>query len=226
MHSLRSLHYDRCTTAAARLSNVPAPNAERRALLTDTAIDLLAESGVHGLTHRTVERRAGLPDGTASNYFRSREALLVATAEHVRELHRADLVAARTAWSATSITPAAATGSTTTQTIELIVASLIAAASLDRTRYLALFELRMESLRRPALARALDDAGAMSWFAAGHHPGSGLDIPPNRIPLLSTLYSGVLFSLVTDPTGDIDPDRVRALVTVVVNGALRPSRNA
>jgi DNA-binding transcriptional regulator YbjK len=51
---------------------VPPPNQRHRAELTDAAIALLAESGVHGVTHRAVERRAGLPTGTASNYFRSR----------------------------------------------------------------------------------------------------------------------------------------------------------
>ena len=59
---------------------VPPPNNERRAQLADAAIELLAASGVHGVTHRAVDRRAGLPAGTASNYFRSREALLVAAA--------------------------------------------------------------------------------------------------------------------------------------------------
>jgi AcrR family transcriptional regulator len=60
----------------------------------DAAIAPLAEAGVHGVTHRAVERRAGLPEGTASNYFRSREALLVAVAERVGELHYADMKAA------------------------------------------------------------------------------------------------------------------------------------
>ena len=73
---------------------VPPPNEQRRAQLADAAIDLLVAAGVHGVTHRAVDRRAGLPAGTASNYFRSREALLVATAERVVERHQADMAAA------------------------------------------------------------------------------------------------------------------------------------
>lgn len=206
---------------------MPAPNEQRRTLLVDSALELLAESGVHGLTHRTVERRAELPTGTASNYFRTREALLVAAAQRVGELHRADMAAAQTAWAATSLTPAAGGASAAGQTIELITASLVAAATLHRTRYLAVFELRMESLRRPALARALEDVvSTTSAFTAGHHAGLGLDIPPDRIPLLVALYGGVLYTLVTDPGGDVDADRVRALVTAMVDGVLRSSQIA
>ena len=73
---------------------MPPPNAQRRAQLADAAIDLLVESGVHGVTHRAIDRRAELPAGTASNYFRSREALLVAVTQRVTELHQADMTAA------------------------------------------------------------------------------------------------------------------------------------
>ena len=215
---------------------MPAPNELRRALLTDTAIALLAEAGTHGLTHRAVERRAGLPDGTASNYFRSREALLVAAAERIGELHRVDMDAAAAAWSAggderpvdrpshRDRRPVAP--STEAQTVELITASLLDAATRNRARYLAVFELRMESLRRPALAEALAAVVTTSFrFTAGHHAALGLDIPPERIPLLITLYGGVLFTLVTEPSGEIDEPAVRALVDAFVHGALDVGRS-
>src|SRR6185295_7041646 len=63
------------------------PNPERRAQLLDTAIDILADTGVGGLTHRLVDERAGLPSGTTSNYFRTRLALLEAATAHVAEQH-------------------------------------------------------------------------------------------------------------------------------------------
>jgi AcrR family transcriptional regulator len=215
---------------------VPAPNEQRRSLLTDTAIALLAEAGVHGLTHRAVERRAGLPDGTASNYFRSREALLVATAERVGQLHRADMDAAAAAWSGANDGPPgdqyshrrrpAAAVSVEAQTVELITASLLAAATRHRPRYLAVFELRMESVRRPALAEALAAVVTTSFqFTAGHHAALGLDIPPERIPLLITFYGGVLFTLVTEPSAAISEPAVRALVAALVHGALDVARS-
>ena len=41
----------------------------RRALIADAAISTLARDGMRGLTHRAVDRAAGLPEGSASYYF-------------------------------------------------------------------------------------------------------------------------------------------------------------
>lgn len=64
---------------------------ERFALLTDAAIDVLAEEGMRGLTHRAVDRRTALPEGTTSAYFRTRKALIEAVVRRIADLDRADL---------------------------------------------------------------------------------------------------------------------------------------
>ena len=51
------------------------PNPVRRAQLADAGIRILAREGARGLTHRAVDAEAGVPTGTASNYFRTREAI-------------------------------------------------------------------------------------------------------------------------------------------------------
>lgn len=43
----------------------------------EAAVDLLGTGGVRALTHRRVDERAGLPDGSTSNHFRTRAALLL-----------------------------------------------------------------------------------------------------------------------------------------------------
>ena len=63
------------------------PNAARRTQILDAAIDILADDGIGGVTHRQIDERTGLPGGTTSNYFRSRLALVEATAGRVAELH-------------------------------------------------------------------------------------------------------------------------------------------
>lgn len=60
----------------------PAPTG-RRAELLAAAVEVVADSGLRGLTHRAVDARAGLPEGTCSAYLRTRGALLVALAEYV-----------------------------------------------------------------------------------------------------------------------------------------------
>lgn len=49
---------------------------DRRTLLLDAAIEVLGTRGLRQLTHRTVDAVAGLPEGSASNHFRTREALI------------------------------------------------------------------------------------------------------------------------------------------------------
>ncbi|CAA0104013.1 Uncharacterised protein [Mycolicibacterium vanbaalenii] len=49
----------------------------------DAAIALLAEDGARGLSHLKVDRRAGVPDGTTSFYYRTRSALLHGVADQI-----------------------------------------------------------------------------------------------------------------------------------------------
>lgn len=198
---------------------MPPPNDRRRALLADAGINLLVESGVHGVTHRAIDRRAGLPPGTASNYFRSREALLVAIARRVVEQHQADMAEA-----ARAETPnGAARG--VPLAVDLILGSLLMAASRYRARYLAIFELRLESLRRPALAAAIDELmAAMASFTGDHHVELGLAIPAAAVPPMLVTYGGALFALVTGPPEAITPDAVRPLAVAIVEGGLAAAR--
>ncbi|MEU6743977.1 TetR/AcrR family transcriptional regulator [Streptosporangium sandarakinum] len=187
---------------------MPPTNPARRRALADTAIELLASSGVHGVTHRAVEKEAGLPPGTASNYFRSREALLVAAAERVIELHHADTDRA-TDRAAEQPVPLA----------DLLTESLLTAATTLRDRYLAIFELQMEATRRPALASALANLqDTMARITAGHHGKLGLTTPRPAIRALITFYAGALFTLVTSPPGSVSRDVVQDMVRVIVHG--------
>jgi DNA-binding transcriptional regulator YbjK len=60
----------------------PELSPRRRALL-DAALQVLAAQGLRGLTHRAVDRQAGLPEGSCSAYLRTRKALLTALTEYV-----------------------------------------------------------------------------------------------------------------------------------------------
>jgi DNA-binding transcriptional regulator YbjK len=192
---------------------VPPPNDRRRAQIADAAIALLVEAGVHGVTHRAIDARAALPAGTASNYFRSREALLVAVTQRIAELHQADMAEAAAAH--------VPEGDPVQRAVELIAASLYHAATAQRGRYLAIFELRLESLRRPSLAAALDGlTNAIAAFTVAHHADLRLDIPPAAVPRLMALYGGALFTLVTAAPGAVTEPMTRDLATAIVQGAL------
>jgi len=49
---------------------------DRREAIATAALELVAEGGSHALTHRRIDRRLGLPEGTTSNYARNRRALV------------------------------------------------------------------------------------------------------------------------------------------------------
>lgn len=66
-------------------------STDRRTLLADVAIDVLAETGIRGLTHRAVDRAASLPPGTTSAYYRTRQALLTALVRRLVALDQAEL---------------------------------------------------------------------------------------------------------------------------------------
>lgn len=63
----------------------------RRDLITDAAIQLVAEQGMRGLTHRAVDRLAGLPEGSTSAYFRTRKALVEGFVARLADLERLDV---------------------------------------------------------------------------------------------------------------------------------------
>jgi AcrR family transcriptional regulator len=66
-----------------------APNARTRQV-GDAAIVVLADQGARGLTHRAVDRAAGLPPGTTSNHARTRAALLTLALARIAELEAAE----------------------------------------------------------------------------------------------------------------------------------------
>jgi len=63
----------------------------RRRQLLDAALHVIADEGLKGLTHRAVDRQAGLPEGSCSAYWRTRNALQAALTEYVAASLLADV---------------------------------------------------------------------------------------------------------------------------------------
>ena len=70
---------------------MPRPG-DRRPLICDQAITVLADGGARALTHGAIDRAAGLPKGSTSYYFRTREALISATIERIRAHSREAMI--------------------------------------------------------------------------------------------------------------------------------------
>ena len=63
---------------------------DRRELIVRTAITVIARDGVRALTHRAVDREAGIPESATSHYARTRQALLTLIADTLESRTLAD----------------------------------------------------------------------------------------------------------------------------------------
>ncbi|GEC07465.1 TetR family transcriptional regulator [Streptomyces spinoverrucosus] len=118
-----------------------ASNPERRAALVDAGVEVLAREGARGLTFRAVDAAAGVPVGTASNYFSGRDELLrqIDARVHVRLAPDPAVIAELM------------TRPRDRSLVTAFMHDLMGRATRDRTGYLALLELRLEATRRPEL---------------------------------------------------------------------------
>lgn len=119
--------------------------ADRRTALADAAIETLARCGMRGLTHRAVDRAADLPEGSCSNHFRTRQALLAAAVDRLVELDTQQMAA---------LVITDADGG-----VDGLTDMVVRWITDDRTRMVARYELALESTRRPELRQTLTAAG-------------------------------------------------------------------
>ncbi|QNE20042.1 TetR family transcriptional regulator [Kribbella qitaiheensis] len=173
-------------------------NPERRTQLADAGLAVLAESGARGLTHRAVDAAAGLPAGTASNYFRTRDALLGALGERIFErLAPDDAVLAPLAEREPSI-------DLVVDYVRYIVERLLGRPELS----LALFDLRLEAARNPGLHEILARTLRQGFDTdVSFHVQAGLPGGAEEVRLLHFALDGLVLDQLTPGTGrpyDID----------------------
>jgi len=164
----------------------------RRALIADAAISTLARDGMRGLTHRAVDRAAGLPEGSASYYFRTRQALLQATVERLAELTSTDML------SSAAVLDSAATPALPGRDLDVLAA--VTAALIEswltagRERQLARYELSLEATRRPELRQTLVTTGAaIRAVVADLFAAAGVREPHQRAADFAAFLDGLLF---------------------------------
>ena len=201
----------------------------RRALIADAAISTLARDGMRGLTHRAVDRTAGLPEGSASYYFRTRQALLQATVERLAELTSTDMLA-----SAATVDGAVMDGAGVPAPPghELGAFGALAAALVEswltsgRERQLARYELSLEATRRPELRQTLVTTGAaIRAVIAGRFAAAGIPEPDQRAADFAAFIDGLLFDQIAGAGNrELTARDVRAAIDTLLAGvtASRP----
>lgn len=164
----------------------------RRARIADAAISTLARDGMRGLTHRAVDRAAGLPEGSASYYFRTRQALLQATVERLAELTRTDMLSSAAMPDSTA--PPALPGHGLDALAGVTAALVESWLTTGRERQLARYELALEANRRPELRQTLVATGAaIRAVVADLFAAAGVPQPHQRAADFAAFIDGLLF---------------------------------
>ncbi len=165
--------------------------SNRRAVLADAAVEVLAREGGRGLTHRAIDREAGFPEGTTKNYHATREALFVAIGRRVAEQQTAAMRRLR---------EQLPDGVAQSDVTALYLAMLRRMVTTARSQFLALFELHLEGVRNPQVSAALGEITLAGVDSAVHlHAAVGEPIPARGAGLLDAGMLGVAMSMLSLP---------------------------
>ena len=180
----------------------------RRTEILDAAIETLGTRGMRELTHRAVDQAAGLPEGSTSNHFRSRDALLAGIGERFVQRERAAFEAI--AMSNVPLTP---------EDLGRVIGRFVVASTRgNRSLTLARYALLVEGALRPSLQRSLAEGGAtvnawaVQWLRIVRSPH-----PERDWSILANFVTGLVLHELAHPTDDFDPTpRIVELINILV----------
>jgi AcrR family transcriptional regulator len=182
--------------------------AGRREELLDAAITVLGKRGIHALTHRAVDTAAGLPAGSASNHFRTRDALLDAVVERFAARDRA-------MWEDIAVRLYPTTPQELAQALTLAAQ---AATGPHRAVSLARYAILVEAGIHPSLRAQLSAAGARvnAWFMNWLRIAGSAD-PERDAPVIMNHWTGLILHQLAIPDPAFNPsEQITAIVTAVV----------
>ena len=175
--------------SAAILVRPMPPSTERstRPLrLLEEALRLVSESGLGALTHRNVEQAAGVPHGTVTYWFGSREGLISALIDWLCEESERQVRAI-----ATPVQQQIAAGESLDA--DAIATALSAWMDSATTHHLARMELELQGAREPAHAERMTMAAQVFWdMCAAIAAGLGSEDPDCDGRALAAMLDGIL----------------------------------
>jgi AcrR family transcriptional regulator len=188
-------------------------NPDRRSALADAGLRLLREVGSRGLTFRAVDAEAGVPIGTASNYYDDRDAMFAALADRIFERLQPDpAFLARMA----DLPP-------TREAFRQYIHDIWRRIATNGDLWLALMELRLEGTRRAWLGEAIT-AKLRENFAmnVAFNEARGLPGGAEEVALLVYAMDGLLLDRLT-PRMTTVLDDPGAAIDLLVSRLLGPA---
>lgn len=185
----------------------------RAQLIADTALALLAERGMRGLTHRAVDEAAGLPLGSTSNQARTRLALLEAAVRRLA-LRESEVLGLPELPGPDAGREALA---------KAVALALHRSLTGQQALLIARYELALEAARRPELRRIYDSAGRVFRDPLTRLMAANGSRDPERHALsLVAWCEGMMFSCVAGSFHTDAPDlgQLRAGAGELLRGML------
>lgn len=163
-------------------------------MIADAAIEVIAAEGMRGLTHRAVDRFAGLPAGSTSYYARTRAALLELAVARMVQHDNVDAAAPPP-----------------DRLAEFLAGFVHAAITSGRTRMLARYEFALEATRRPELREPYDRGGLLIRRRCHEVlTAAGSPDPARHTTLLIAWLDGTIFDALAG-TGSLSPPTLSSL---------------
>lgn len=199
----------------------PRTPPDRRTLLLDAALHLIGTGGLEAVTHRAVERSAGVPHGSTTYYFGAREHLIAAAVQRLVELDREHLERL-----AHDLTMALARRDPYPD-IEHLLAAVLAWIDQDREIQIARYELELAGARDLEVRATMSGGAAFFWRL--FEPvaiAAGSQNPARDARMIVATLDGLLMDRLTHEPPD---DRLivdgfqRMLVSLAVNAPSPPT---
>ncbi len=162
---------------------------QRKTLILDAALEVIARDGASALTHRSIAEQAGIPLASVSYHFDGIDAVLINALERATDDLAAEL-------------RASPPGSTPAELADLLARELRAQRSL----WIAGYELYLLAARRPGFA-----ATALAWIdVVADHFAPSLDGDDRRA--FQALVEGVCLHALLD-RDRLDGERIRGVIS-------------
>ncbi|MFD4958392.1 TetR/AcrR family transcriptional regulator [Microbacterium sp. NPDC058389] len=171
------------------------------------AVTLVGEQGVRALTHARVDAQAGLPKGSTSNWFRTRDALVAGVLVWIAEQERTELVAA--------IGPA----QTSDDVVEALTGLLADATGPHAVRTRARYALFLETAAAPGVGPSVHAQRSLfEEWTRDQLVRLGASDPDDGARALLAMSAGIIVNRLT-----VAPDApIRPTVALAVRAAVGP----
>ena len=179
---------------------------DRRTTLLDAALELVGTQGMRGLTHRAVDTAARVPSGSTSNYFRTREALILGIVERFIAREREMAVG-----------PDDDVDPSPQGVAEALARFVHRAVGPDRAVTLARYAILVETAQNPALRPGMAPGAAqVDAWTLDLITRAGSRDPARDLGVLANYVTGLVLHELALPAPDLDPaTRIRAVIDVL-----------